>query len=517
MIVKTTKGKVEAATVNGVTAFKGIPFAKPPVGDLRWRPPEPMLPWSNVRRADTFGKACIQPVVQIEGFAPILPENQSEDCLYLNVWTASSDVEAQALRPVMVWIHGGAFLIGDGSAAPYDATALAKQGAVVVTLNYRLGHLGFFSHPALQTHTALGPVNFGLLDQIEALKWVQHNIAGFGGDPDNVTIFGQSAGAVSVLALFSSPLAANLFHRGIAQSPYAIPERSFETATRLGRFVATNVFGAGDRPTANDLRAIKASKFAQSYFNVPPVGISQPVPSLAPAPIFEDPVLPERIRDTFMQQRQRRQPLMIGSNDNEQTILDAFGMKPEAVLEQIKHEMPGGELLLEAIKELYRGDPEPDRPDHVNDPARFGGLVLRDVLFTQQVYAIADAHAATGAPVHRYYFTHVPQAFRPHPAWARGTPHGGEVVFPFNNTLPGFDDADRRMAVTVSNYWFSFAQTGAPMGAVEWPAHTIVEDRTLELGARIEVHEEFRVDRLDLFRRIYPLFVPMLDGSGLLR
>lgn len=519
MIVRTAKGKVEGVKANGVTVFKGIPFAKPPVGSLRWQPPEPMKQWDSVRRADTFGKACMQPVVQIEGFDPILPENQSEDCLYLNVWTTSDSggTVPHTPKPVMVWIHGGAFLVGDGSAAQYDATQLAKKGAVVVTFNYRLGHLGFFAHPALQTDKALRPVNFGLLDQIEALRWVQRNIAEFGGDPDNVTIFGQSAGAVSVLALFSSPLAANLFHKGIAQSPYGIPERSIETATRVGRFVATNVFGAGDRPTAKDLRNIKASKFGLSHFNLPPVGISQPVPSLAPAPIYADAVLPDRIRKTFEDMRQLRLPLMVGSNNNEQTILESFGMRPEEVLEQIKNEVPYGEKFLEDFKEFYKDDDEPDRPDHVNNPARYGGLLLRDLLFTQQVYAITGNHAATGTPVYRYYFTYVPEAFRPHPAWKFGTPHGGEIVFPFNHTLPGFNDADKRMAAAVSNYWFTFAQTGTPAGTVAWPERTIVEDLTLELGTQTRVHEDFRVQRLQAFMFVYELIAPMLDGSRLLR
>lgn len=520
MMIRTTKGKVEGAAANGVTVFKGIPFAKPPIGDLRWRPPEPMKSWEGTRRADSFGKACIQPVIEMEGFEPILPEDQSEDCLYLNVWTprASGSIETQALRPVMVWIHGGAFRIGEGSTPLYDGTALAKQGAVVVTFNYRLGHLGFFAHPALQKDkSALGVTNFGLLDQIEALKWVQRNIAEFGGDPDNVTIFGQSAGAVSVLALFSSPLAANLFHKGIAQSPYAIPERSLETATRVGTFMASNVFGAGPHPTAKDLRHIKASKFALTQFNLPPVGISQPVPTLAPAPIYGDRVLPGRILDRFKASEQLPLPLVIGSNNNEQTILDAFGMTPEAVLEQIKNEVPDGEAFIEMCKAIYLPDDEPDRPEHVSNPARFGGLLLRDVLFTQQVYVLAAHHAAAGASTHRYYFTYVPQAFRPTPGWQFGTPHGGEIAFAFNNALPGFNDADARMAATVSSYWITFAQTGNPVGSVAWPPRTIATDQLLELGAPVAVHDDFRAQRLSLFATIYPRLVPMLDGSSLLR
>ncbi|MEL7266210.1 MAG: carboxylesterase family protein, partial [Planctomycetota bacterium] len=215
--VMTTSGPVlgTASRDDSVQAFRGIPFAMPPIGDLRWKPPQPPKPWTQPRACDSFGPKAMQKGRLASG-------KQSEDCLYLNVWTQrKSD---QARRPVMVWIHGGGFTQGSGHQPGYDGTALAKSGVVLVTVNYRLGAFGFMAHPALSAESPHGSSgNYAILDQIASLKWVRDNISQFGGDPNNVTIFGESAGGTSVYLLTASPLSKGLFHRAIFESPWLDP------------------------------------------------------------------------------------------------------------------------------------------------------------------------------------------------------------------------------------------------------------------------------------------------------
>ena len=226
--VATEAGAVQGQSDAGVMSFKGLPYAAPPVGELRWRAPQPLVPWQGTRAAQVRGNSCVQkPAMSIESDGGD-PRPMGEDCLTLNLWTPRTG--AAAKLPVMLWIHGGALIFGAGGLPVYD-------GAVLVTVNYRLGALGFFAHPAIAPPGSASPVNFGLLDQVAALQWVQRNIAAFGGDPGNVTIFGQSADAESVLALLTSPLANGLLHKAIAQSPYGIPSHTLtkarETAIKI--------------------------------------------------------------------------------------------------------------------------------------------------------------------------------------------------------------------------------------------------------------------------------------------
>ena len=208
--VRIDTGEVQGALSDGVVAFKGIPFALPPVRELRWRAPQPVKPWSGVREATKFGADCAQE--PFPGDAAPLGVPSDEDCLYVNVWTPAK--RASGKLPVMVWIYGGGFVNGGSSPPVYDGTPFAKDGVVLVSFNYRLGHFGFFAHPALSAEQAGAPLgNYGLMDQVAALKWVQKNVAAFGGDPKNVTIFGESAGGISVHALMTSPLASGLFQK----------------------------------------------------------------------------------------------------------------------------------------------------------------------------------------------------------------------------------------------------------------------------------------------------------------
>src|SRR5215510_5235571 len=214
--IRVEGGLISGVIEEGIRSYKGIPFAAPPVGDLRWKPPQPVLKWEGVRNCDAFGPECPQAPYPAGSIYALPPQKQSEDCLFLNVWTAAKEGEK---LPVMVWIHGGSLTRGSGSNRVYDGTSFAKKGVVLVTINYRLGPLGYLAHPEL---TAESPQrssgNYGVLDQIAALKWVQKNIAAFGGDPARVTIFGESAGSWSVNVLVASPLARGLFHRAIGES-----------------------------------------------------------------------------------------------------------------------------------------------------------------------------------------------------------------------------------------------------------------------------------------------------------
>ncbi|EOC0982296.1 carboxylesterase/lipase family protein, partial [Cronobacter sakazakii] len=256
-IVTTTHGDVRGLTENDIAVWRGIPYAAPPVGERRWRAPQPLTAWQGVRDATAFSAASWQNAGFCRELAGGDPGAFSEDCLYLNVW---APVARETPLPVMVWLHGGGFTLGAGSLPPYDGQALARRGVVLVTINYRLGHLGFFAHPALEGDDPAGPVyNFALLDQIAALRWVQDNIAAFGGDRDNVTLFGESAGARSVLSLMASPLAKGLFHKAIVQSGYTLPDIPRRKALINGAALSRHL--GLDNPTAADLRALPADAF----------------------------------------------------------------------------------------------------------------------------------------------------------------------------------------------------------------------------------------------------------------
>ena len=474
--VKTRSGDLQGIAEHGAFAFKGIPYAAPPVGPLRWREPKPVSVWQGVRRADSYGNACIQlPELSIANGGD--PGPVSEDCLYLNVWTPKLDRTAKL--PVMVWIHGGAYIFGSGSLPLYNGSPLATKGAVVVSLNYRLGQLGFFSHPALQKESPGGPMNFGLLDQITALKWVQQNIAQFGGDAGNVTIMGQSAGGKSVLALFASPLARGLFHKGIAQSSYVVPDATRAKALEVGAKVADALKLNGANATAAQLRAIEPERFAALKGQ----GLSN-----SPVPIRGDKVLPQSIQDAFAAGKEAPLPLIVGNTSDDSSVVLSFGINPADVLKRL-----GAAGFL--IKVLYPG---------VKDGNELARQATRDVVFTQPVRGAADRHSRR-APTWRYYFDYSAAKERPkHPG---GVPHGGEVPYVLN-TIDLFEgtkdivtDGDRAFARRISDYWFEFARTGKPAakGSAAWPDDRRRQDRTMVFGENTEVQSNFMRARLTVF------------------
>ncbi len=474
-VVETRTGKIAGASGNGVTAFKGIPYAAPPVGDLRWREPQAPSSWQGVRKADKYGAACIQTPYAPSDVSLGDPGPLSEDCLYLNIWTPKADPAAKL--PVMVWIHGGAFVIGAGGLDVTDGGPLAQKGAVVVTFNYRLGQLGFFSHPALEKAKPGGPANFGLLDQIAALKWVKDNIAQFGGDPRNVTIFGESAGGKSVLALFASPLARGLFHKGVAQSSYIIPDMTRAKAVEMGTRISDALELKGKRATLEQLRAVPAEKFGALKGK----GLSS-----APVPISGDKVLPRSIESVFADGKEAPLPLIVGSNSDDSSVALAFGVKPADVLKKV-----GAAGLL--VKVLYPG---------VADADERARQVTRDLVFTMPVRWIADRHAKL-APTWRYYFDYT--AIKQRPEHPNGAPHGGEIVFVMNTgdiydgARPIFTDEDRRFSQTLGDYWYNFARSNAPSanGGPAWPNDRGRFDRTMIFGQTIRLEDNFMKPRLN--------------------
>ena len=487
-LARTASGPVEGMQQNGVAVFKGVPYAAAPIGALRWRAPQPAPQWQGVRHAIAFGNACIQkPGLSLENGGDAGP--MSEDCLYLNVWTPR--VESGARLPVMVWLHGGALIFGAGGLPLYDGAALAARGTVVVTINYRLGPLGFFVHPALERSDPGGPANFGLLDQIAALKWVQQHIGAFGGDAGNVTLFGQSAGAQSVLALMASPAARGLFHRAVAQSPYGIPSHTRNAARATGVRVADALGLPGARASLAQLRAMPAEAFSQ--LDAKPL-------SLAPSFIVGDVAVPMPILAAFQQGRQAALPLIIGNNSDETSVALAFGIQPEELVKRI-----GAARIL--LRSLYPGG---------IDDAELGRQVVRDAVFTAYVRRIAYLHADK-APTWRYYFSHVPEQARTRQP---GVAHGGEVPAVFgtgdlcNCLATPLTDRDRDQWARVTERWAGFARTGEPAatGGLIWPKDGRLKATVIEFGEEEQVQPAFMRDRLNAF--IGVLNVLGLAASG---
>ena len=473
----TAAGVVEGTATAGLAVFRGVPYAAAPVGELRWQAPRPALRWSGTRPADAFAKSCPQDrAISVDQAGD--PGPTAEDCLFLNAWTPRADPAAKL--PVLVWIHGGAFVIGAGSQSMFDGSVLARRGAVVVTFNYRLGALGFFSHPALDRAEKGGPVNFGLLDQIAALQWVRDNIAAFGGDPGNVTIFGESAGAQSVLALFASPLARGLFHKGIAQSPYGIPSHTRAKAARTGIGIASAAGLDGADATLAQLRALPADAM---------VRLATGKLSLSPSLVVGDAALPEPLLAAFQRGSEAAVPLVIGNNSDEASVAVAFGIDPAALIKRL-----GAARI--AIKPLYPGQA---------DDAALGRDVVRDVIFGAYARRLAYLHSSR-APTWRYYFSRVAENQRA--GLASGVPHGGEIPTVFGNDdacgclLAPLTEADRAAARLVGDYWWSFARDGEPSSAAGpvWPRDSRQHSRTMEFGAdAAAVRVDFGKRRLNTF------------------
>ncbi len=437
-----------------VRVYKGIPYAAPPVGDLRWRAPKPAADWPGVRKADEFSVTCMQTPYPEGSLYRGVPQPVSEDCLYLNIWTAAKS--ASEKRPVMVWIHGGAFTRGSGSTKTYDGENFAKKGVVLVTINYRLGIFGFFAHPELTAesgHNSSG--DYGILDEIAALQWVQKNIAAFGGDQKRVTIFGESAGSWAVNVLVASPLTKGLFQRAIGESG-----GNFSTMTKLADLEKSGA-RAG---SILDLRAKSAADVLKmtGAFSVNVDGW----------------LLPTDVMTIFEKGRQNDVPVLIGSNADEGT---AF-MPPKisvAGFEATAKQRFGANA--EKFLKIY-----PAASDE--EAWKESAALMRDSTFGLQMRTWARVQTKTGkSPAYLYYFSRVP----PGPLSEHyGAFHASEISYVFGTGDLGrrnWQDADRKLSQTMSSYWVNFATTGNPngKGLPAWPAYDEKKDLALGLGDEI--------------------------------
>jgi len=458
--VSVTGGRIQGSVLErGGAVFKGIPFAQPPVEALRWREPQPLKPWTGVRAATSFGAPCAQ-----NSNGRTL-ENSSEDCLYLNVWTP--EWPSRAPKAVMFWMHGGGNYGGATSSPNFDGESLARHGVVLVSAAYRLTALGFFAHPELtreSPHHASG--NYGLMDQIAALQWVRANIARFGGDPANITIFGQSAGAVDATVLMTSPLAAGLFHKVIAESGTVTrnPDPATLAMTALGPVMSVK---SGDVTYSDAPELAEAEKNGEELAeslktpateslrylrSLPAADIlkaaASPHKSIGPANgvVVDGWVLPKPPAEVFATGHQHRVPLLAGNNARERT-------PPRTTPEDLSRAMEAmyGPLAPRAVA-LYT------TPDPLYGDTAAQWVV--DTMYRCPVVAELSWHTAAGNPAWEYQFDRAPAGRE-----ALGAVHGAEVPYVFG-TLNSPAEADRRISDAIQEYWTRFAKTGNP----GWPA-----------------------------------------------
>jgi len=502
--VKIDSGQISGLTVganNDVRAYKGVPFAAPPVGALRWKAPQPVKGWAGVRACTEYGPSCPQPNLLERTYGTKLGPT-SEDCLYLNVWTAAKRPTDRL--PVMVWIHGGGYTMGSGSTLAYDGAAFARQGVVLVTINYRLGPFAWLAHPQLSkesSHNSSG--NYGLLDQIAALEWVKRNIAAFGGDAGRVTIFGESAGAGSVCFLMASPLARGLFHRAIAESGSAFGANRHlretwygqESAEKMGERVAREMAGG---QAADPIAALRA-KSAEEILNSSNVAATSFFSGDANrfAPIVDGWVIPDDPGAIFEAGRQANVPLIVGTNADEGSIFVLSA--PVATVDAYRV----------ALRRLY--DARADEvlalyPASDAVEARRGlSHIITDAFFITGARYFAETASKVNGKTFVYHFTHVTGDPRRR---MLGAFHASEIPYVFmTQDVVGtatYDDKEHELGRAMSAYWAQFAATGDPNGAGRpaWPKYDAASDRHIEFGDQIAVKANLRKPAVDLFERI---------------
>ncbi|WP_332855684.1 carboxylesterase/lipase family protein [Duganella sp. S19_KUP01_CR8] len=483
--VMTADGAVAGRRQDGVDVYRGIPFALPPVGEWRWRPPQPALAWQGVRDASKFAPACMQHGVSMPGETP---PAVSEDCLYLNLWAPPR--RAGQRLPVIVWIHGGGYANGSAAMPLYHGDRLARKGVLVVTIAYRLGALGFLAHPALSAespHRSSG--NYGLMDQIAALEWVRRNIAAFGGDPGRVTIAGQSAGAMAVSALLASPRARGLFQRAIAQSggifePLQLaPGYLLANAERDGASYM-NSLGA---TTLDAMRLLPAGRLIGGGAGV------------VTHPVIEPDVLPMSPYEAYVQGRYQDVPLLLGSNAEEaRALVDVTAVRADRFEADITASVGA---LPQALPAAY--------PHATDAEAREGRLGLeRDLRFGWDMWAWARLAQAGRSPVYYYSFAQRPPfpAASVHAGW--GASHYAELWYMFDHLGQApwaWARADRKLAAAMSRYWVNFAATGDPNGSgvPHWPAFRGAAGQVQLLGDPIGPGPVPAINHLKVFDAVY--------------
>jgi para-nitrobenzyl esterase len=468
--VRTQSGLVQGATEAGIAVYKGIPFAAPPLGDLRWRAPQQPVAWTGVRDATKFAPACTQvPVVNPTFGMDAVTTN--EDCLYLNVWTPAKSPNDRLA--VMVWIYGGGFTIGGTSMATYNGANLAKKGVLVVSVAYRLGAFGFMAHPQLTAEQGGHSGNYGLLDQIAGLQWVKRNIAAFGGDPSRVTIFGESAGGISVSMLAASPLAKGLFHGAISESGGNFaPQRQANEGGEYMDSLATS-----EKNGVALLAKLGAASIADARKrSAAEVLKSSPSALGGSWPIFDGYVLLGDQYKLYEAGRYNDAPVLIGTNSDEGALFVPF---IAAANYQSTIRSDYGEYA-DKILAAYPAGSDAQALRSARD-------LFRDTVFAWPTWVWARLQSKTGkGKAYVYYFSHRP----PYPAdpqfksW--GAAHGGEIAYIFGNFIAAMPAtaADRGVSEEMSSYWVNFAKTGDPAGTglPHWPAFTAANAQVMNLN-----------------------------------
>ncbi|MDB6012083.1 MAG: pnbA1 [Gammaproteobacteria bacterium] len=468
--VTVDTGKLQGDVDGNVGSFKGIPFALPPVGELRWRPPQAAAKWQGVRKATTYGADCMQ--IPFPSDAAPLGVKPAEDCLYLNVWRPAH--AAGKKLPVLVWIYGGGFVNGGSSPAVYDGGPFARDGVIFVSFNYRLGRFGFFAHPALSAEQPGGPLaNYAIMDQIAALKWVRRNIAAFGGDPNNVTICGESAGGMSVHVLMTSPLAAGLFQKAIVQSgggrTNLMRGRPLvggpDSAEALGVAFAK---GAGIEATgAQALKMLRALPAEALLNNLNLATMSTAAATYVGGPVLDGKVMPAEPAKVYADGKAARVPLMVGANS-----LDIGFMKGDTI-DELLAQFGANADKARNVYEVKSGD------DVKKVAFRMGG----DQMMGEPARYVARALAAHGQPVYEYRFSYVAESMRQQ--WP-GAMHASDIPYAFDTVAARYGNSltaqDAAAAHTMHAYWVAFAASGKPElpGKPAWPAYDAKSDTLMD-------------------------------------
>ena len=503
-VIKTSAGQIQGATIDDVSIFKGIPYAAPPINEYRWRPPQPVIPWEGVRDALAFGPDCAQGGW---GTAPgTIREGTSEDCLYLNLWVPRG-AKPQSKYPVMVWIHGGAFVGGSGAGAVTAGDAFAKQGVILMTFNYRLGRLGHFAFPALsREHPDEPKGSYAFMDMIAALEWVQENITAFGGDPDNVTIFGQSAGGVAVHSLLTIPQAKGLFHKAISHSggsrdgvltgrpinrENADPLYPVSAETIGINFARKQGIEGTDKGALAKLRALSVAEIVDGGQENDGEG----GPRIYSGPILDGKLVVESAESAYKAGRQLNVPLIIGSCSAEigGNFVNSANSK-EALFALFGK-------LEENAKAAY--DPEGNK-----ELAEIVTLFNTDWVWAEPARFAARIFAANNTPAYIFHFGYVPNNRREWMPYGAG--HGAEIAYVFHNINARRGDAettttDEEVAHILNTYWANFAKSGNPNGEglPVWPGYNTEKEEILDIqpDGQIIGKSDPRKQRLDVIEK----------------